>query len=80
MSNSLRSAAESTVHMLSDLVDDARDLIEDLPHPGQRSRRPLLLWWAVGVGALATVALVVTARRRRRNAAEAMVDVNSPGR
>ena len=79
MSNSLRSAAESTVHMLSDLVDDARDLIEDLPHPGQRSRRPLL-WWAIGIGALATVALVVTARRRRRNAAEAMVDVNSPRR
>lgn len=79
MSNSLRSAAESTVHMLSDLVDDARDRIEDLPHPSRRSRHPLL-WWVIGVGALATVVLVVTARRRRRNAAEAMVDVNSPGR
>ena len=79
MSNSLRNAAESTVHMLSDLVDDARDRIEDLPLPGRRTRRPLL-WWAIGIGAVAIVLVAVNARRSRRNATAAMVDVNSPGR
>ncbi len=82
MSNSLRNAADSTVHMLSDLVDTARDHIEDLPlhlplH-NKRSRRPLL-WWAIGFGAIGAALVVVNARRRRLNAAEAMVDVTSPG-
>ena len=68
---SLKEAAESTVHTLSELVDEATNRLEDLPVPFQRhhqnSRRgPALIVFAV-VAALA--AALWMARRRRSTSA-----------
>jgi uncharacterized MAPEG superfamily protein len=72
MSNALRNAAESTAHVLSDLVDEARDLvdeardrIEDLPplrarrHSGNRR-------WVVMAVVAAVLMVILVGRRRSR--------------
>jgi hypothetical protein len=61
MSNVLKNAAESTVHAISDLVDEARDRIDDLPsmtlgHRKSNNRRWMLIAIAGVVGILALVA------------------------
>ena len=74
MSNALKNAAETTVHAFSDLVEDlvegARDRIEELPalplspRAKQRSRRGFP--WTLVLVALAIAAMVVGAKRMRR--------------
>jgi hypothetical protein len=71
MSNALRNAAESTAHVLSDLVDDARDLvdeardrIEDLPPLRARRRNNN---WRLMIVALVGVGLIVMIIGRRRH-------------
>lgn len=61
---SIRNAAESTVHTLSDLVDEARDRIEDLPIGRNRRRHttPKLLV-LLGLGLLAMTFMVIGRRR-----------------
>lgn len=68
MSNALRNAAESTAHAISDLVDEARDRIEDLPSMTLGHRKTNNRRWVVLViaGVLGLVA-VVACRRRCRN-------------
>jgi hypothetical protein len=70
MSNALKNAAETTVHAFSDLVEDlvegARDRIEDLP-PLAKSRRARRGFpWPLVVVALAIAAVVVGMKRMRR--------------
>lgn len=65
MSNVLKSAAESTAHAISDLVDEARDRIDDLPsitlgHRHSNNRRWMMIVVAVVVGLVA----LVTYKRR----------------
>ena len=67
MTMSLKEAAESTVHTLSDLVDEATTRLEDLPVPFQRRRtsnrgRSSLV--VVAVLACVAVAAWLTLRRR----------------
>lgn len=71
MSNALRNAAESTAHVLSDLVDEARDLvdeardrIEDLP-PLRAHRRNGNRRWII-MAVLGAVLMVIIVGRRRR--------------
>jgi hypothetical protein len=73
MSNALRNAAESTAHVLSDLVDEARDLvgdardrIEDLPPLRARRRSSSRRWMVLAlIGALGL--MLVVGRRRHRD-------------
>ncbi len=76
MSNALRSAAESTAHVLSDLVDEARDLvegardrIEDLPPLRDRRRSNNRRWVVVALVAVGVLG-VVFGRWRHREVAE----------
>ena len=73
MSNSLKNVAETTAHVWSDLVDEARDLvgdardrIEDLPQLGRTRRRNHNRRWTVMTVVAVLGLLVVVARRRRR--------------
>jgi hypothetical protein len=70
MSSALKNAAESTAHVLSDLVEGARDRIEDLPSIGHpRHKRRGTSWLVVAfAGALGLVVLI--ARRRRHTGGE----------
>ena len=67
MSNALRNVAESTAHAISDLVDEARDRIEDLPSMTLRRRRATGRLWTMLViaGVIALVAVVACRRRCR---------------
>ena len=66
MSNALRNAAESTAHAISDLVDEARDRIEDLPSLTLGRRRTNNRRWSVLViaGVLGLLAMVASRRHR----------------
>lgn len=69
--DSIKSAAESTVHTLSDLVEGVRDRIEDLPMVHHRRRNSKQKWMAiVAVAVVAMVALVVRGRHRSTDHAE----------
>ena len=65
MSSALRNAAESTAHALADLVDGARDRIEELP-PIARARRKQhrTRWSVVGIVGVVAVALMIARRMR----------------
>ena len=72
MSNALRNAAESTAHVLSDLVGEARDLveeardrIEDLP-PIRARRRNDRRWLIMVIVGVVLTALVIGRRRHRK--------------
>jgi hypothetical protein len=71
MSSALKNAAESTAHVLSDLVEGARDRIEDLPSIGHaRHKRRGTSWLVVAIaGALGVVLLIV--RHGRHSGGEA---------
>lgn len=60
MQSALRNAAESTAHALSDLVEGARDRIEDLPPigRGRRKRKDRRLLAVAIVGGLVLVMLI----------------------
>jgi len=66
MSNALRNVAETTAHAISDLVEEARDRIDDLPSMtlGHRktNNRPWVMMLIAGV--LGVVAVVAWRRRR----------------
>ncbi len=64
MSSALRNAAESTAHALADLVDGARDRIEELPPIARARRKQHRTRWSV-VGIVGLVAVVLIARRMR---------------
>lgn len=73
MSNALRSAAESTGHVLSDLVegardlvDEARDRIEDLPPLRARRRNNNRMWMIVTFIGVGVIVMMVVGRRRHR--------------
>jgi hypothetical protein len=66
MSSSLKSAAESTVHALSDLVEGARDRIEDLP-PLARARRKRNDKRVLAVAIVGALALTMFIVRRCRH-------------
>ena len=68
MSNVLRTAAESTAHAISDLVDEARDRIDDLPSMTLGHRKSNNRRWTVIVvaGVVGILALVVCKRRCRK--------------
>ena len=64
MSNALRNAAESTAHVLSDLVGEARDLVGRPPiRARRRNDRRWLIMVIVGV---VLTALVIGRRRHRK--------------
>jgi hypothetical protein len=70
MSNALKNAAETTVHAFSDLVEDlvegARDRIEELP-PLSKSRRARRGFpWPLVAVAVVVAAVVVGMKRMRR--------------
>lgn len=76
---SIKHAAESTVHTLSDLVDEARDRIEDLPIGRSRRRNGKQKWMALLVlGLLAVTAMVVG--RRRHNGHDRTEPATPPSR
>ncbi|MGZ4724968.1 MAG: hypothetical protein ACXWBO_07925 [Ilumatobacteraceae bacterium] len=70
MPNALRNAAESTAHVISDLVDDARDRIEDLPLGHLHRRSNNKRWTLILVAVLLGMIFVVAGRRHRHEAAE----------
>ena len=74
MSNALRNAAESTAHVLSDLVDEARDRvgeardrIEDLPPLRGHRRNSNRRWIILAVLGAVLMVLVVGRRRHREH-------------
>lgn len=78
MSMSLKEAAESTVHTLSELVDEATNRLEDLPVPFPRRqqhsrRRPALIVFVV-VAALGGVVWMASRRLPARAARGAEPD------
>ena len=76
MSNALRNAAESTAHVISDLVDEARDRIEDLPTLGHHRRQTNNKRWTLIVIAGVLGMLVMMAGRRRRHES---AETSTPG-
>ena len=79
MSNTLKNVAESTASTLSDLVDEAKNRIEDLP-PLKRARRRRTRkpWPMLAIVAVAVVMMM--AMRRRRASAEPEHDMASDRR
>jgi hypothetical protein len=77
MSNSLKNVVESSAHTLSDLVDEARSRIEDLPQLARpRRRRARRRWGSIAlVGLIALMALTMAQRSRQH--AEDPVDQTS---
>jgi hypothetical protein len=68
MSNALRNVAESTAHVISDLVDEARDRIDDLPSMTLGRRKTSNRRWAIIlVVAVVGVLAMVACRRRCRD-------------
>ena len=65
MSNALRNVAESTAHAISDLVDEARDRIDDLPSMTLGRRKTSNRRWAVMVVAAVVGMLAIVACKRR---------------
>ncbi len=77
MPNALRNAAESTAHAISDLVDEARDRIDDLPPLGRiRRRRNNKRWMLIVIAGVLGLLVVVASRRHRHETAE---ETSSPG-
>ena len=71
MSNALRNAAESTAHVISDLVDEARDRIEDLPTLGHHRRQTNnKRWTLIVIAAMLGLLVMMAGRRRRHESAE----------
>ncbi len=71
MPNALRNAAESTVHVISDLVDEARDRIEDLPPLGHiHRRRSNQRWTLIVIAGVLGLLAVIAGRRHRHESAE----------
>jgi hypothetical protein len=67
MSHALKNAAESTVHAFSDLVEGARDRLEDLPplsHGRRRTNHNRLM--IIVVCAVVGLAVVIVRRGRQR--------------
>ena len=67
MSNSLRNAAESTAHALSDLVEGARERIEELPPVRARRRRKNVPWMSVVITTVAFALVVMFTKRHRHS-------------
>ncbi len=79
MSNALKNVAESTAHVLSDLVDEARDRIEDLPPLGRARRRNKNTRWIVVMVVAALGLLTVVARRLCREATPTQDETSGAG-
>ena len=73
MSSVLRSAAESTANVLSDLVDEARDRLEDLPPIARVRRRRQDRRWMVIVAVVGVLLVAMLVRRKARGNAEGTV-------
>ena len=72
MSNALRDVVESGAHTFSDLVDEARTRIEDLPPIARARRKRSRKSWSpfVVVLLLAIVVATLTQRHRRESTPE----------
>jgi hypothetical protein len=71
MSNALKTMVESGASTLSDLVDEARSRIEELPPiAGPRRRRARKQFSAITVIALVALAVAFITRRNHRRTAE----------
>ncbi len=71
MSNSLKTMVESGAHTLSDLVDEARSRIEDLPPiAGPRHRRARKQFSSIALIALIALAIAVVTQRKHRHSTE----------
>jgi hypothetical protein len=71
MSSVLRTAAESTANVLSDLVDEARDRLEELPPIARvRRRRSQDRRWMVILAVVAVLFVAMMVRRRSHRSAE----------
>ncbi len=65
MSNALKNVAESTANTLSELVDEARTRIEDLPPLARGRRKRSRRRWSTAV-VVASLALVMVMAGRHR--------------
>jgi hypothetical protein len=71
MSNALKNAVESGATTLSDLVGDARSLIEDLPPlANARRKRTRKSYSSIVVVAFLALAAVITAKQLRQHSSE----------
>ena len=76
MSNALKTMVESSAHTLSDLVDEARSRIEDLP-PIARPRQRRARKQVSSVALIAVVALVIAVVIRRSHRSQAAHSTDS---
>jgi hypothetical protein len=76
--DSIKSAAESTVHTLSDLVEGVRDRIDDLPVGRSRRRHGRQKWVAMVAIAIVAMAALVVRRRRHVDHSQAEPETMPP--
>ena len=75
MSNALKTMVESGANTLSDLVDEARTRIEDLPPiAGPRRRRARKQFSTIAVIVLVVFAIAVVTKRNHRHSTEPSAD------
>ncbi len=68
MSNALKNVAESTANTLSELVDEARTRIEDLPPLARGRRKRSRRHWSTALVVASLGLMMVMAARRRHHA------------
>ncbi|MEO8267574.1 MAG: hypothetical protein ABI706_18890 [Ilumatobacteraceae bacterium] len=75
MSNALKTMVESGASTLSDLVDEARSRIEELPPiAGPRRRKARKQFSSIALVVLIALAIVVVTKRNHRQSKEQTVD------
>jgi hypothetical protein len=74
MSNALKNVVESGATTLSELVDDARSLIEDLPPIANRRKRTHRNWSSVIVVVLLAFVAMIAAKQLRHQPSEAIAE------
>ncbi len=76
MSNALKNVVESGATTLSELVDDARSMIEDLPPLANRRKRSHRNWSSVVVVVLLAFVAMIAAKQLHHQPSEAIGEPN----